>query len=248
MIEAIRRLIAGREARGKSSPAASLCRGYLTLFDAVERPATALIPSQWLDGLEGGRVSINDGSERPMKDGLKLLGKTSLANLESFLVFNDLDALVFAASSCPRIGRGVFEMTWIAADPAAEFMNGGPLDDLAGHGQLHYGYCRRLGLDMSPLSESKVHKSLLGATSVRVDAAKQGWLSGRDDVKAGAVRGLYPINYWSTEALMELKALGIVWPADLQVGVGLNRIDAAAQLLIESGNPALRRFMRFGST
>ncbi len=248
MIESIHRLISGREARDKLAPTLSLCRGYLTLSEEGERPATALIPPQWLGELGGVRISINDGSERPMQDGLQRLGKTSLGDVESLLVFNGLGALTFAASSWLRVGRGVFEMTWVATDPATDLMSGRPLDDLAVHGHLHYGYCRRLGLEMSPLSESKVHKSLLGTTSVRVNSAKQGWLSGRDDVKAGAIRGLYPVNYWSAEALVEMKALGIVWPADLQVGVGLNRIDAAAQLLIESGNPALRRFIRFGST
>ncbi|HEY9109016.1 MAG TPA: hypothetical protein VIN58_20240 [Roseateles sp.] len=220
----------------------------MTLFDEAERRAIELVPSQWLDELRGERVSINYGSERPMQEGLNFLGRAALAEVEALLVFDERNVLTFAASSLARVGRGVFEIARLAADPLAEFMTGTRLNDLAAHGRLHYGYCRHLGLDMSPLSESEVRKSLLGTTTARVDAARRSWLSGHDDVKAGAVRGLYPVNYWSAGALAEMKSFGIAWPEVVQVGVGLNRIDVAAKELIESMNPGIRRFIRFGST
>ena len=101
--------------------------------------------------------------------------------------------------------------------------------------RLHYGYARALGPDFNPLSETPVKRGFFGP-EIEVDGGRADWLVPEMDVRAGAVRGLYPANVFSAD---RPRATGRIGAAAAGVGAGRRRPAVAAVRGGARGVPAL---------
>jgi predicted TPR repeat methyltransferase len=116
--------------------------------------------------------------------------------------------------------------------------------------RMHYGYARALGLDFDPVSETAIQRGFFGRQLV-VDGGRADWLVPEMDVRAGAVRGLYPANVFSAIGLARLAGSGTA-PAGLGAGgrraavatVGDRALGAAAAEPDLSRLPAFRRRLK----
>jgi hypothetical protein len=129
--------------------------------------------------------------------------------------------------------------------PAADAAQDRLLRLLMGH-CLHYGYARALAAGFDPLSESPVRRALFGAR-IEVDGGRTDWLLPQADVRAGAVRGLYPANVLSAVALARLAGSGLRLPSSAPtLGEQLWRPSAAELSALRSSNAGYRGFLHFG--
>ena len=219
---------------GEEGPAGEL----LALVDQV----LALIPAIALEG------SINYGDVQPMSSLRRALAKLKPAQLDALLVHDESGEVICSvgaegASVGDRLRA--FEIFGLLP-PAAVAAQDRLLRLLMGN-RIHYGYARALGADFAALSESPIRRGFFD-TTIEVDGGRADWLVPEMDVRAGAVRGLYPANVFSAVGLARLAGSGLRLPASAPANGGLLwRPSAAEQAELLRLNPGYREFLHFGA-
>ena len=112
--------------------------------------------------------------------------------------------------------------------------------------RMHYGYARSLGPGFDPVSETAIRRGFFGR-ELEVDGGRADWLVPEMDVRAGAVRGLYPANVFSAIGLARLAGSGLRLPASAPtVGEQLWRPSEREQAELLRLNPTYRGYLHFG--
>ena len=217
---------------GEDGPAGEL----LALVDQV----LAAIPGKPLEG------AINFGYMQPMSSLRRALAKMKPVQLDALAVHDEAGDVVcsFGAEGASVGDRARAFEIFALLPPASKALQDKLLTMLLGY-RLHYGYARELGPDFSPVSEGRVKRGFFSDT-LEVDGGRADWLVPEMDVRAGAVRGLYPANVFSAIGLARLAGSGLRLPPSAPtVGETLWRPTAKEQAEILRLNPNYRDFLHF---
>jgi hypothetical protein len=218
---------------GEDGPAGEL----LALVDQV----LAAIPAVPLEG------SINHGYTQSMSSLRRALAKMKPDSLDVLTVLDESGEVIcsFGAEGASVGDRSrAFEIFGLLP-PAGRAAQGRLLRLLMRH-HLHYGYARALGADFNPLTEARVKRGFFGS-EIEVDGGRADWLVPEVDVRAGAIRGLYPANVFSAVGLVRLAGSGLRLPASAPShGEVLWRPSVVEQRDILRLNPTYRGFLHFG--
>ena len=188
---------------GRKRAGITLVRAWCSPFDeegpagellALVDQVLASIPALALEG------SINYGYTQPMSSLRRALAKLKPAQLDALLVQDEAGEVIcsFGAEGASVGDRSRAFEIFALLPPAAVAAQDQLLRLLMGH-RMHYGYARALGADFNPLSEAPIRRGFFDS-SIEVDGGRSDWLVPEIDVRAGAVRGLYPANVFSTVA------------------------------------------------
>jgi hypothetical protein len=217
---------------GEDGPAGEL----LALVDRVFA-ATPLKP------LEG---SINHGYVQPLSSLRRALARMKPVQLDALTVDDEAGETVcgFGAEGASVGDRARAFEIFALLPPASEALQDRLLHALTGY-RLHYGYARALGPNLDPQSEAPARRGFFDS-AIEVDGGRADWLVPEMDVRAGAVRGLYPANVISAIGLARLAGSGLRLPSSFPTaGETLWRPSAAEQAELLRLNPGYRRFLHF---
>jgi hypothetical protein len=219
---------------GEEGPAGEL----LALVDQV----LALIPAIALEG------SINYGYTQPMSSLRRALAKLKPAQLDALLVHDESGEVICSVGAeGASVGERSRAFEIFGLLPPAAVAAQDKLLRLLMRNRMHYGYARALGAEFNPLSESPVKRGFFDS-AIEVDGGRADWLVPEMDVRAGAVRGLYPANVLAAVALARLAGSGLRLPPSAPShGASLWRPTAGEQAEILRLNPAYRGFLHFGA-
>jgi hypothetical protein len=208
----------------------------------VDRLVAAL-PEAPLEG------AIDDGEPQPLSALRRALARLQPAELESLQLFDPAGelALFVGADAGAAAPTPVF-LFIVVLPPTVAASRDRVLGLLAAEG-LHYGYARVLAPGVDPIAEAKLRRSLPAPSASHAGAAREGWLVPEADIRAGAVRGLFPANMLSAVALARLSGSGLKLQSSIPAFGGvLWRLDAAEQQEIVRRNPDYRAFLHFGDS
>ena len=218
---------------GEDGPAGEL----LALVDQV-LAATSFRP------VEG---SINHGYTQEMSSLRRALAKMKPVQLDALEVRDEAGEVIcsFGAEGASVGDRARAFEIFALLPPASNAAQDKLLKLLMAH-RLHYGYARALGPDFNPVSETPVKRGLFAA-QIEVDGGRADWLVPEMDVRAGAVRGLYPANVFSAIGLARLAGSGLRLPSSAPaVGDQLWRPSAAERAEFLRLNPSYLDYLHFG--
>ena len=219
---------------GDDGPAGEL----LALIDAV----LGSIPAKPLEG------SINFGYTQPMSSLRRALARMKPGQLDALTVRDESDEVICSVGAeGASVGdrARAFEI-FALLPPASEAAQDKLLRLLMCH-RLHYGYARALGAGFDPVSETRRQRRFFDKT-IEVDGGRADWLVPEMDVRAGAVRGLYPANVLAPIGLARLAGSGLHLPSTApSVGDQLWRPSAAEREELLRLNPAYRGYLHFGA-
>ena len=218
---------------GEDGPAGEL----LALVDAV----LAAIPAKPLEG------SINFGYTQPMSSLRRALAKLKPVQLDALVVRDEADEVICSVGAeGASVGDRARAFEIFALLPPSSGAAQDKLLRLLMRHHLHYGYARALGPHIDPVSEARRQRGLFNKT-IEVDGGRADWLVPEMDVRAGAVRGLYPANVFSAIGLARLAGSGLRLPPSAPaVGDQLWRPSSAEQAALLRLNPAYRAYLHFG--
>ncbi len=220
---------------GEDGPAGEL----LALVDAV----LDVIHATPLEG------AINHGYTQEMSSLRRALAKMKPMQLDALTVRDESDEVIcsFGAEGASVGDRlRAFEI-FALLPPIAEAAQDKLLRLLMRH-RMHYGYARALGPGFDPVSETAIRRGFF-ARQIEVDGGRADWLVPEMDVRAGAVRGLYPANVFSAIGLARLAGSGLRLPASAPtVGEQLWRPSEAEQAELLRLNPSYRGYLHFDAS
>jgi len=217
---------------GEQGPAGEL----LALVDQV----LASTPVKPLEG------SINFGYMQPMSSLRRALAKMKPVQLDALAVHDESGEVIcsFGAEGASVGDRARAFEIFALLPPASDALQDKLLKLLLGY-RLHYGYARALGPDFSPLTEGRVKRGFFD-TALEVDGGRADWLVPEMDVRAGAVRGVYPANVFSAIGLARLAGSGLRLPPSApSLGEMLWRPNLVERSEIRRVNPTYRDFIHF---
>ena len=218
---------------GEEGPAGEL----LALVDQV----LASLAAKPLEG------SINIGYTQPMSSLRRALAKMKPVQLDALEVRDESGEVIcsFGAEGASVGDRARAFEIFALLPPASDAAQDKLLRLLMRH-HMHYGYARALGADFNPVSEAPVKRGFFDA-EIEVDGGRAHWLVPEVDVRAGAVRGLYPANVFSAVGLARLAGSGLRLPSSAPaVGDQLWRPSAAERAEFLRLNPAYLDYLHFG--
>lgn len=235
---------------GRKRASVTLVRAWCSPF-GEEGPAGELLAlvdqvlaSTPLKPLEG---SINFGYMQPMSSLRRALAKMKPVQLDALAVHDESGEVIcsFGAEGASVGDRARAFEIFALLPPAAEALQERLLKLLLGY-RLHYGYARALGPDFSPLTEGRIKRGFFD-TAIEVDGGRADWLVPEMDVRAGAVRGVYPANVFSAIGLARLAGSGLRLPSSAPaLGEMLWRPNPVERGEILRMNPTYRDFVHFG--
>ncbi len=220
---------------GTDGPAGEL----LALVDQV----LAAIPTSPLEG------SINYGYMQPISALRRALARMKPVQLDALLVHDESGEVIcsFGAEGASVGDRSRAFEIFALLPPVGPAVQDKLLRLLMRHA-MHYGYARTLGADFDPLSEAPIRRGLF-KPAIEVDGGRADWLVPEMDVRAGAVRGLYPVNVFSAVGLARLAGSGLRLPSSAPGhGDVLWRPSPPELGEISRVNAAYRRFLHFGDS
>jgi len=235
---------------GRRAPGVTLVRAWCSPFGddgpagellALVDQVLAGIPAEPLEG------AINHGGVQPIVSLRRALARMRPVQIDALRVRDGSGELICsldAESASVGERARAFEI-FALLPPAADAAQDSLLRLLMGHG-LHYGYARALAAGFNPLSEAPMRRGLFGV-GIEVDGGRADWLVPEADVRAGAVRGLYPANVLSAVALARLAGSGLRLPASAPtLGQQLWRPSVAERAALRGANAGYRGFLHFG--
>ena len=218
---------------GEDGPAGEL----LALVDQV----LASLAAQPLQGV------INHGYVQEMSSLRRALAKMKPVQLDALTVRDEADEVIcsFGAEGASVGDRARAFEIFALLPPAADAAQDKLLRLLMRH-RMHYGYARALGPDFNPESETAIRRGFFNNT-IEVDGGRADWLVPEMDVRAGAVRGLYPVNVFSAIGLARLAGSGLRLPPSApSLGDQLWRPTVIERGELLRLNPSYRGFLHFG--
>ncbi len=210
----------------------------LAFVDAV----LALIPAASFEG------TVNDGDPLALSSLRRTLGKLVARKADSLQVHDEGGELALAIvqdGRAMRSGVPVFEVVAVLPPGRPDAVD--RLLALLAAGQVHYAYARPLGPAFDRMSETRVRRTWFGGASAKVEGGRERWLVPEDDVRSGAVRGLYPVNVLSAVALARLGGVGLQLPRSVPGRGGVPwRLTREEQAEVVRANPGFRAWLHFG--
>ena len=235
---------------GRKRASVTLVRAWCSPF-GEEGPAGELLAlvDQVLAGLAAKPLegSINFGYTQPMSSLRRALAKMRPVQLDALEVRDESGEVIcsFGAEGASVGDRARAFEIFALLPPASDAAQDKLLRLLMRH-HMHYGYARALGPDFNPVSEAPVRRSFFGA-EIEVDGGRADWLVPEVDVRAGAVRGLYPANVFSAIGLARLAGSGLRLPPSApSVGDHLWRPSALERTEFLRLNPGYLAYLHFG--
>jgi hypothetical protein len=199
------------------------------------------------------KVSINYDAERDLSARGDLTSPIRYSDLECALALNEDGEVVFsfarqlqAAASVDE--ASIFELTLVRPEDRSFVEEIKIFAGLKEFFVLFSGYARTLSADWSPISEIKLKRGIFGSSSVRVPKRSEVWLMPEQAISAGAIRGIYPVNYWSDLAQDNIRNSGLKIPNAELVLDGVRRFDERQQKQILENNPQFARYFHFGGS
>jgi len=114
---------------------------------------------------------------------------------------------------------------------------------------LHYGYQRFLRSDYLPTTETKIKKSIFGSVKVDVPKIEDSWLFNPSKVTLeGAIKGIYPINFWNDKVSGNLTDIGFYLPSNHIVKAGVVAFSDVECLEIYKKNSKYVEYIHFSDT
>jgi hypothetical protein len=208
----------------------------LALVDQV----LAAIPAQPLEG------AINHGYTQPMSSLRRALAKMKPAQLDALTVRDESDEVIcsFEAEGA-SVGDRLRAFEIFALLPPASAAAQDRLLRLLMQHRIHYGYARALGPGFNPVTEAAIPRGFFGR-ELEVDGGRADWLVPEMDVRAGAVRGLYPANVFSAIGLARLAGSGLRLPASApSLGEQLWRPSTRERAELLRTNPNYHAYLHF---
>ena len=218
---------------GEDGPAGEL----LALVDQV----LGSLAAQPLQGV------INHGYTQEMSSLRRALAKMKPVQLDALTVRDEADEVIcsFGAEGASVGDRARAFEIFALLPPASVATQDRLLRLLMSH-RMHYGYARALGPDFNPESETAIRRGFFNNT-IEVDGGRADWLVPEMDVRAGAVRGLYPANVFSAIGLARLAGSGLRLPSSAPaLGDQLWRPTVIERAELLRLNPTYRSFLHFG--
>ena len=202
----------------------------------------ALLPEAPLEG------SLNDSEPQSLSTLRRALARLAPAELESLRLLDaggELALLVGRDTASTPAAAGAPVLLFVVMLPPAGAASSDRVLALLAGENLHHGYIRSLGARLDPVTEARPRP---GAAPEAAAADRAGWLVPEADVRAGAVRGLYPANLLSGVALARLAGSGLKLPASIPAGGGVPwKPSPAEQKELVRRNPDFRAFLHFGA-
>ena len=210
------------------------------LLALVDRLVAAL-PQEPLEG------AIDDGEAQPLSALRRALARLQPAELQSLRLFDAAGELaLFVGVDAAGAGPTPVLLFVVVLPPTVASSRDRVLGLLAAEG-IHYGYARVMAPGLDPVAEARPRRSVPAQASGQWGAARDGWLVPEADIRAGAVRGLFPANLLSAVALARLSGSGLKLQSSIPAAGGvLWRLDAAEQQEIVRRNPDYKAFLHFG--
>ncbi|QDQ28437.1 hypothetical protein FNU76_19895 [Chitinimonas arctica] len=113
---------------------------------------------------------------------------------------------------------------------------------------VKYGYSRFLGGDFLPATEEKMKTGLFSSVSIRVGMVEDAWMVSPGEMDSGAIKGLYPINFWNKKAETKIKEIGLILPESCGELSGVVAFSAQEQKqIIASNSKKFGRHIHFGT-
>ena len=106
---------------------------------------------------------------------------------------------------------------------------------------LQFAYVRYLPDDFSPSSEVRIKTGLFGK-SVKIERVQNSWLFDPKEISSGAIKGLYPVNFWRPSVLAKLDSVGFKLPISI-LGDGVVQFSQDDLKKILKSNPSYEKFM-----
>ena len=194
--------------------------------------------------LEG---AINFGYVQPMSALRRALARMKPVQLDALTITDESGEVVcsFGAESA-SVGDRVRAFEIFAPLPPASVAAQDKLLRLLMRHGMHYGYARTLGAGFDPVTEMPVKRGFFDQT-IEVAGGRADWLVPEMDVRAGAVRGLYPANVFSAVGLARLNGSGLRLPSSAPtLGEQLWRPNPREQAELLRLNPGYRGYLHFG--
>jgi hypothetical protein len=197
------------------------------------------------------KVSINYDAEREISSRRDLTSPIAYADLESVIALNNGGGVVLSLakqfhSSVSTDSPPVFELTLVRPENRSFIEEINTISGLKEFFVPLYGYARTLSADWSPISEIKLKRGFFGGTSVSVPKRSETWLMSDQAVSAGAIRGVYPVNYWSELARESILRIGLKLPEADVILDGIRCFGENQQKQILKDNRQFARFIHFG--
>jgi hypothetical protein len=198
---------------------------------------------------ETSRVSLNYGKEFDSLSWQKKNLTLEYKDLE-YLIVVDADAqliLTIGIAFSQTNREPIFECVLVTpADPqfSHELVF---FEKFASWFTLYYGYSRALGCDHFPSTERKIRKGLLGQTAI-VGKLENDWLINPVDIRIGAVKGVYPINFWREQAISKLRDIGLQLPMPHNVIGNLHVFSKSDQAQVSRENAQFRKYLHFSDS
>jgi hypothetical protein len=229
----------------KTSPNLSLLKLFVTPNQGCSASEFANAVLKMQSGLPL-KATLNYGPEVAWSSLAERLARTSLAAVEHLLVLGS-DSEVMVSLSLEREVEGLpaqFSCMVVTQESIERLGEGDPFAHARSVGTVEYGYARALSPDMSPVSETKVKRSLFGTVSVTVPPRRSDWLCKSEPVVHGAIKGLYPINYWNERVHAVVRTEHIVLPHELPKH-GLVKFSQYQLKQAQIDNPQCSRYVHF---
>lgn len=212
------------------------------LLALVDRLIAAL-PEAPLEG------AIDDGEAQPLSALRRALARLQPGELASLQLFDAAGELaLFVGADTGAAGPTSVFLFVVVLPPTVASSRDRVLTLLAAEG-LHYGYARVLAPKLDPVAEARTRRAVPAPPAGQAGASREGWLVPESDIRAGAVRGLFPANMLSAVALARLSGSGLKLQSSIPAAGGvLWRLDAAEQQEIVRRNPDYKAFLHFGDS
>jgi len=200
------------------------------------------------DGSEApARFSVNYGNELDITHAHARVNSLTFKDLQHLIIVDGKSEIVIAVSRVPSISSDedlVFECTIVTPRLLPPFHLVKLFEHFSNLLVLHYGYARPLKRNYSPLTETRIQKSLFGS-SIAVSKPDEGWIVDPTLVREGGIKGVYPVNYWNNAASRKFGQTGLSIPASVEVVGNVYIFNSLAQHKMQDKNPAKKSFLRF---
>lgn len=189
--------------------------------------------------------SVNYGKDRKialLKSGVKI----TYCDLEAFDCSGASGEIVFSlgragSAFCDQNDCAVFECFVVSNDPLLSDAGIKILEAAQSQLALQYGYVRSLPASFSPVSEKKIKSGFFGQ-SITVEPVERRWMLDPNELEEGAIKGIYPINYWQTSVRTKLETIGFRLPPPTQMDGIVRCTDEDLKDILKQ-NPTYQQFI-----
>jgi hypothetical protein len=194
------------------------------------------------------KISINYRKEQEFALVSKYLNSLTYQDLECLIVVDKHDNLMLTIAKefgSSEEDAPIFECAIVNQNDKLFSKELKIFDAFAAAFAVHYGYARTLKKSYSLTSETKIKRSLFGSLSATVQKKDDIWLMNHKEISIGAIKGVYPVNFWSSKSLKRLNNLEMKLLSSSNISECIYAFDEQQQLDIIAKNPKFKKFLHF---